>query len=139
MRIILIITLLVVFAKGALAADLTIVNAMARPTLTPQSTVTAIYFSIVNNSSSPDTLTALATPLAATATIHQTKMENDVVSMASIDEVKIPAGATVPFAPGGLHIMLKGLKAPLKKGDVVPLTLTFSTSGSIEIRVPVGG
>jgi copper(I)-binding protein len=38
-----------------------------------------------------------------------------------------------------MHVMLMGLKAPLKDGQSFPLTLTFETAGTIEVMVMVMG
>ena len=37
----------------------------------------------------------------------------------------------------GHHVMLMGLKAPLKQGESFPLTLTFERAGSVEVMVSV--
>ena len=40
--------------------------------------------------------------------------------------------------PGGLHVMLMGLKHPLQPGQSVPMTLQFEKSGTREVDVAVG-
>ena len=58
--------------------------------------------------------------------------------MAPVDGgVEIAPGKTVKFAPGGLHVMLIGLKQPLKNGDHFPLTLHFQKSGEAQLQVEV--
>ena len=49
----------------------------------------------------------------------------------------IPAGGALQMKPGGMHIMLTGLKAPLKAGQRLPLTLRFQRAGLIRINVPI--
>jgi len=49
----------------------------------------------------------------------------------------IPAGKSVTFEPGGLHIMLMGLGAPLKAAASYRLTLTFEKAGTVAVDVPV--
>jgi copper(I)-binding protein len=49
----------------------------------------------------------------------------------------IPAGGTLQLAPGGKHVMLIGLTAPLAVGDTVALTLTFTHAGEMAIQAPV--
>ena len=51
----------------------------------------------------------------------------------------IEAGKTVSLAPGGYHLMLMQLKAPLKKGDKVPVTLTFEKAGKVDVTLDVQG
>jgi copper(I)-binding protein len=45
----------------------------------------------------------------------------------------------VSLKPGGYHIMLMGLSAPLKEGDSFPLSLTFAHAGSTTVTVKVKG
>ena len=51
------------------------------------------------------------------------------------DGIAVPAGGTVTLAPGGLHLMFMGLKAPLVENETVPVTLTFAKAGTIEIEL----
>jgi copper(I)-binding protein len=87
------------------------------------------------------TLVGFATPVAATAELHEMSMEGSVMHMRALPSVELPAGKTVSFQPGGNHLMLMGLKKPLKVGDKVSLTLTFKGSDgkafTQEVKVPV--
>ena len=69
--------------------------------------------------------------------MHQSKTENGVSSMSPVKSLPIAAGGTVTLAPGGYHIMLEGLKQPLKAGDQFPLTLVFEHAGPITTTVTV--
>jgi len=51
--------------------------------------------------------------------------------------VECPAGATVKAAPGGLHVMLLGLVAPLAAGTEINVTLQFRDAGVLTLKVPV--
>ena len=64
-------------------------------------------------------------------------MDGNVMQMRQIDAIDLPAGQTVELKSGGLHLMLMGLKAPLKDGDRLPMTLKFEKAGSIEVTVKV--
>ncbi len=67
-------------------------------------------------------------------------MKDGVMTMRPIAKgVAIAPGKSVSFAPGGFHLMLMGLKAPLKQGDKVPLTLTFAKAGTVNIALDVQG
>ena len=63
-------------------------------------------------------------PVAGVVEIHEMKMEGDVMRMRALTALPLPAGQAVELKPGGYHVMLMDLKAPVKAGDVVPLTLT---------------
>jgi len=57
--------------------------------------------------------------------------------MRPITDVPVKAGGSAEFKPDGMHIMLLGLKHPLKAGDHFPLTLTFEKAGTVQTRVTV--
>lgn len=118
--------------------DLQISGAFSRATL-PNAPVGAGYVTILNTGPNDDRLVSASSPVAGVAQLHEMKMEGDVMKMAELpDGIAIPAGSTVTLSPGGLHIMLMDLKQPLVEGTMVPLTLTFEKSGTIEIQLAVG-
>lgn len=53
------------------------------------------------------------------------KINGDMMEMPELDSIQLPKGKTVSLEPGGLHAMLIGLKAQIKPGNSVPVTLTF--------------
>ena len=68
------------------------------------------------------------------------KMDGNVMRMRELENgLEIPPGTTVSLAPGGFHLMLMGLKEPLKQGSTVPLTLVFDKAGSIDVELAVQG
>jgi copper(I)-binding protein len=123
-------------AQDASADDLTISGAFAGAT--PGAIRNgAVYFQLHNRGSVPDRLVAVRTPVAASAMLHESVVQNDVMTMRHVMEVIITPGATVSFAPGGLHVMLMGLHAPLKQGESFPLTLQFTRAGEVDVEVPI--
>ncbi len=52
-------------------------------------------------------------------------------------DLKTEAGKSVVLKPGGYHLMLTGLKAPLKQGDLLKLTLVFEKAGAIDLEATV--
>lgn len=96
------------------------------------------FLTITNTGTTPDRLIAVRTPVASSAQVHEMKMEGNVMRMREVDGgLAIPPGATVTLAPGGLHLMLMGLKAPFKQGEKVPVTLVFEKAGSIDVELAV--
>ena len=65
------------------------------------------------------------------------RMEGDVMRMRQVDAIELPPGATVELKPGGMHLMLMGLKQPLKADDKVPLTLRFEKAGEVTVQMSV--
>lgn len=97
----------------------------------------AVYMTITNEGDADDTLIAAATTVATTELHESMEHEDHVVSMEHVHEVPIPAGETVLFEPGGLHIMLMDLAEELATGDTFDLTLTFAKSGEVVVEVTV--
>lgn len=98
----------------------------------------AVYLRI-ENSGAADRLRGAASPAAERAELHMHRNENGVMSMTQVKCIAIPAGGAVAFAPGSLHVMLFGLKAPLVEGAETSLTLVFDHAGEVNVRVPVRG
>ncbi len=97
----------------------------------------AVYLTVENTSGTPDVLLSAESDIAGTVEIHQTTLENDVMYMAPVQSLEIPAGGKVELKPGGYHVMLIGLTQDLKAGDKIHLKLTFQNAGALEIDVPI--
>lgn len=98
----------------------------------------AVYLKLDNRGTSADRLLAVSTPRAASAELHQHNHDNGVMRMRAVPSgIELPPGRSIALAPGGLHIMLMGLTAPLKAGERFPLTLRFARAGKIEIEVKI--
>ncbi|MFT3809630.1 MAG: copper chaperone PCu(A)C [Micropepsaceae bacterium] len=123
-------------AHGYQLGDLTIGHPSASPTA-PGQPNGAAYLTVETAGAGPDRLIGLETPAAAAAEIHAMSDEGGVMSMRKLDSVEIAPGAPVHFQPGGLHIMLIGLIAPLEAGKSVPLTLTFEKAGVITVDLAI--
>lgn len=100
-------------------------------------TNSAAYLTIVNSTSTADDLLQVECDAAQAVEIHETKMENDVMSMHPVEQIEIPSGASLEFKPGGLHIMLIGLKQELVAGENLLLTLVFKTAGRITVNAEI--
>lgn len=80
-------------------------------------------------------------PAAGITEVHEMKMEGDVMKMRAVPALDLPAGKTVELKPGGYHVMLLDLKAPLEKGSTVPVTLVFQDAkgaeSTLQLTLPV--
>lgn len=97
----------------------------------------AVYLTIVNSTGVSDNLLAVECDAAEAVEIHETQIENDIMSMHPVAKVGIPSGGSIEFKPGGLHIMLVGLKLGLVAGKDLPLTLVFETAGRITVQAEI--
>ncbi|MBL8387608.1 MAG: copper chaperone PCu(A)C [Hydrogenophaga sp.] len=120
------------------AGDLRIDHPYAVPSR-PGLTTGAVYVRGIRNTGTvTDRLLSASTPAAASVEIHRMQMQGDVMQMRAVPSLEIAAGATVVMkhgTPDGHHLMLIGLKAPLKDGDRFPVTLTFEKAGTHEVKV----
>ena len=123
-------------ASAALAQtnELEVTNAWARAT-PGKAENGAAYLTI--QSPTPDRLVAVSSPAAKKAELHTMSMEGMVMKMRPLAGLDIPAGQPVTLKPGGEHIMLEGLDAPLREGQSFPLTLTFEKAGTRTVTVAI--
>ncbi|WP_173978624.1 copper chaperone PCu(A)C [Magnetospirillum sp. UT-4] len=124
------------FAGNAGEPTIEVTGAWARAT-PPRPPIGGAYLSIRNRGEAPDRLVGADSPVAKTAELHAHVRNGEVLSMVALADVEIRPGQTVEFAPGGLHVMLMGLSAPLKAGSVFPLTLRFAKAGAVTVEVAV--
>jgi periplasmic copper chaperone A len=122
-------------ALAAPPALLTAENAWLRAT--PGTEVAAVYLTLHNTGSEPVTVIGVRSGLAADAAIHETKLNGTVSTMRPATPLRIAPGATVRFAPEGLHVMLHMLSRPLKAGDEVPLELLLAGGGTLALTARV--
>jgi len=125
---------LLLFIAFPAAAELEISNAWVR-LLPPMVKTTAAYMDI--KSAENDTLLSVSSVLAERVEIHESSMENGMMSMDHVSQVKIPKNTLVSLSPQGMHLMLIGLKQPLKKNNTYPFTLNFKQAGKIDVLIPV--
>jgi periplasmic copper chaperone A len=96
------------------------------------------YLIIENKGATADKLIGGSSPVAGKVEVHEMAMNNGVMTMRLLkDGLPIPAGQSVKLAPGGYHVMLMDLKAPLKKGDKIPVTLKFEKAGDVKVTLDV--
>lgn len=99
---------------------------------------TAAYLTLHGLGDRADTLLAVQTPLAEAVEIHESTTDaQGVTRMRPIDQVVVPAGDSVVFEPGGLHLMLIGLRHRLAVRDSVDLMLLFSRRDTVRVRAGV--
>jgi copper(I)-binding protein len=138
-----------------------VIDAWARtsPTMT---TAGAAYMTIANTGDADDALVAasVADTVAARVELHETRpvssdesmgasstggtgdmgdtsMTAPMMEMMPVERIDVPAGGTTSLEPGGYHVMLLDLAAPLETGEELELTLTFEAAGDITVTAVV--
>jgi hypothetical protein len=118
----------------AAAPAIKVTDAWSRATVAGQGTG-AVYLTVANGGGE-DQLMSVSTP-AGESSIHSSTTENGVMRMRPLNDLPIPAKSTVELKPGGTHIMIMGLRAPLTAGSSFPLDLKFNKSGQMRVTVQV--
>jgi len=96
-----------------------------------------VYLTIVNEGAA-DRLIAIQTEVAEVIEFHETRKQGDIMTMQRVEgAIEIPADGQVAFKPGGLHIMLMGLKRSLDPSDRFELVLEFKKSGLVKVESEV--
>jgi periplasmic copper chaperone A len=102
----------------------------------------AAYFKAINNSGKlPDRLVSAKSNVASSTELHTMRMDGNIMRMREVTSIELPASGNTLFGQGtenGYHIMLMGLKDPLKEGDSFKLNLKFEKAGEVEVVVQVG-
>lgn len=99
--------------------------------------VTGAFMLLKNSTDQPDVLISASSDVAKDVQIHETTMQDGVMSMAEVAGVTVPAGASTELKPGGYHVMLIGLQRELKVGETITLSLVFKNAGEITLQLPV--
>jgi copper(I)-binding protein len=116
--------------------DLQIGHPWARAT-PPGAQAGGAFMKFTNKGKTTDKLVKAETPAAGAVELHTMSMDGNVMRMREVNAIEVQPGATVTLAPGGLHVMLVGLKQPLKQGDKVPMTLWFEKAGKVEVHLAI--
>ncbi len=99
--------------------------------------MSAAYFTLTNLGQDDNALVSLSSSKAKAVEIHMSEMKDGKSTMRQIQQLPVAAGESALLAPGGLHIMLMGLEAPLAEGDAVDFTALFENGETYQFQLPV--
>lgn len=122
---------------AALAGDMMVTQAFARASATPGAAAGAAYITLMNHGAA-DRLTGARSPASKTVEIHTSETIDSVTKMTTAVSIDIPMHGMLEMKPGGYHLMLMGLTAPLVKDQAIEITLVFERAGELTVTVPVG-
>ncbi|RFA27976.1 hypothetical protein CAI21_13740 [Alkalilimnicola ehrlichii] len=125
-----------VFSAPAASETLEASGAYARAT-PPGTENSAAYLVLRNTGEGDRRLVGAATPVAQTVELHTHLHEDGVMRMRQVEYIELPADSQVALEPGGLHIMLLGVREPLEAGQTVPLTLQFDGEEQLTVQAEV--
>lgn len=125
--------ILMLFAMSACAGEVAVTEASVRATAPGQDTAAvALHIKAAREA----TLVAVSSPAAKRVEIHVMKHANGMMEMRAVESLPLPANQVVVLGSGS-HIMLVGLKRPLKAGERVQIMLAVQFAGGRQEHVKV--
>jgi copper(I)-binding protein len=125
-------------AHGYTLGNIGIDHPYSVPTPAGATTGAGYIQELSNKGSAEDRLVGASSPIADHVELHTMSMDGNVMRMRQVPAIVIPAGGHVDMAPGnGYHLMLIGIKQPLKVGDKIPVKLTFEKAGTVDVELHV--
>lgn len=112
--------LLAILVASTAWAQVSVKEPWVRATV-PQQKSTGAFMQLIAEQDAR--LVEVRSPAAKVVEVHEMAMENNVMKMRAVPALALPAGKAVELKPGGYHVMLIDLVAPIKEGERVPLTL----------------
>ncbi len=97
----------------------------------------AVFFELSNINAQDDRIVSAHADVSEKVELHTHEMDGGIMMMREVEAYELPAGQGLSLEPMGYHIMLIGLKAPLKAGESFPLTLDFEKHQSITFKVQI--
>ena len=124
-------------AMAGMSGDIAIESAWTRAT-PPNAQVAGGFLAINNRGTADDRLLGGSSPVAERIEVHEMTMDGDVMKMRPLqDGLTVPAGGSVELKPGGYHLMMTGLKQPLKQGETIDVALEFAHAGTVGVTFSV--
>jgi hypothetical protein len=123
-------------AHEAAKGTITLLHPWARATA-PGATSSAAFLEIKSSSAGGDKLVAARSPAAGRVELHDHASRSATAAMVPVQAIEVAAGKSLVLGPQGMALMLLDLRAPLKEGDLVALSLRFEKAGEIEVEATV--
>lgn len=103
----------------------------------PNAPATGAFMVIKNNGDKDVKVVKADNPASKVTELHTHLNDGGVMRMRPVAAIDVKAKGEAVLQPGGLHVMMINLLAPLKEGDLVPITLTFDDGSSKKVDAKV--
>lgn len=124
-------------AHGVTAGDLEIIHPSI-PAPLASAKAAGGHMAIRNDGDTIDRLIGVELDVADHVMLHTTEIGSDgVARMIHLDFIEIPPQETILLQPGGMHVMMIGLRRGLEVGELIPATLVFQNAGRVEVEFVV--
>ena len=125
------------FSTFLVLADSVVVTGAWIKNLPPTVPMRAGYMKLQNLADEPISIVSVESDIFMHVDIHETIEKNGMMSMQPASPLRIPAGATLELAPGGIHLMMMKPMETLKPGDQVSITLQFDDGSTQTLEMTV--
>ncbi len=137
-RSLILLLLFFVIAQRSFAGDGVVISDAWVREVPPGATVSAGYMTIQNKANSDDKLTLISSDAAEAVELHRSSVDdNGVATMERVQVLDLSVDEIVELKPGGMHLMLIGLKESLVGKESVIINLNFVNSGTVRVEAPV--
>lgn len=103
----------------------------------PNAPATGAFMVIKNNGDKDVKVLKADNPVSKFTELHTHLNEGGVMKMRPVPSIEVKAKGEAVLKPGSLHVMMIDLKAPMKEGDVVPITLSFDDGSTKQVDAKV--
>ena len=121
---------------GSATDQITISDAYVRA-VPPGQPNSASFMEIKNSGNVDHALVGGSSPVAEVVELHTHTMEGGMMRMRQIDKIDLPAGQRVTLQPGGMHVMLIGLKQQLRPDEHASITLKYEDGSETTLEAPI--
>jgi copper(I)-binding protein len=117
---------------SAYAGDIKVEGAWTRATAPGQEDA-MVYMSITSNQNA--TIVGVSSKACKAATMHNMEHKGGMMRMYEVKSISLPANERMDMQLHGYHLVLSGLKAPLKAGTKVPVTMDVEMADKRKVKV----
>ncbi|MGB4065441.1 MAG: copper chaperone PCu(A)C [Azonexus sp.] len=103
----------------------------------PNAPATGAFMVIKNNGDKDVKVIKADNPISKVTELHTHINDGGVMKMRPVPSIEVKAKGEAVLKPGGLHVMMIDIKAPMKEGDVVPITLSFDDGSTKQVDAKV--
>ncbi len=129
-------TSLLLLSANLWAASVVVEDAYVR-SMPPTQTVTGAFLVFKNSTDSDRAVVSAESDVSDKVELHTHLHEDGVMKMRQVDQIDVPAGGETVLEPGGFHVMLIGLKQPLKLGQMVDIKFYIDDGSSTQVQAEV--
>ena len=103
----------------------------------PGMAMSGAFMTLTNQDKVEHFVISASSDVASNVELHMHTMQDGMMRMRQVAHFHLQPGKSTILKPGGLHIMLMGLKQPLVEGTTIQITLAFSDGSNKIVDVPV--